>query len=318
MMSAIGASATLAERIKGILAAVKPLAAEYYQVTGKPLGVTGEVAEYVASTVMGLELAPPRTTGYDAVRHTPAGPERIQIKGRAYDPAGNRSQRIGQIKPSGPCDTVMLVLLHNATLDPVEIWEAPFPAVVARLAEPGSISRNERGALAVSDFKRLGRQVWPAHETFLYFAYGSNMDIQQMKERCPDAEIVGSGHLPGYALCFPRMSMKRKCGVSSVEPFAGGEVWGVVYRLTAADLALLDRNEGYQSGRDRHLNSYTRLPVTVTMNGVATEMQTYFAEPQSGKFLPSAAYLQHLRDGARHHRLPDSYLALLDGLEAIA
>lgn len=318
MMCSTGASATLAERIKGILAAVKPLAAEYYQVTGKPLGVTGEVAEYVASTVMGLELAPPRTTGYDAIRHTPVGPERIQIKGRAYDPAENRSQRIGQIKSSGPCDSVMLVLLHNATLDPVEIWEAPFATVVARLAEPGSISRNERGALAVSDFKRLGRQVWPARETFLYFAYGSNMDIQQIKERCADAEIVGSGHLPGYALCFPRMSVKRKCGVSSVEPFAGGEVWGVVYRLTATDLALLDRNEGYQSGRDRHLNSYTRLPVTVTMNGVATEMQTYFAEPQSGTFLPSAAYLQHLRDGARHHGLPDSYLALLDALDAIS
>ncbi|TPJ90624.1 gamma-glutamylcyclotransferase [Mesorhizobium sp. B2-5-13] len=318
MMSAIGASATLAERIKGILAAVKPLAAEYYQVAGKPLGVTGEVTEYVASTVMGLELAPPRTTGYDAVRHTPAGPERIQIKGRAYDPAGNRSQRIGQIKPSGPCDTVMLVLLHNATLDPVEIWEAPFPAVVARLAEPGSISRNERGALAVSDFKRLGRQVCQRTKHSSISPTAQTWTFSKMKERCPDAEIVGSGHLPGYALCFPRMSMKRKCAVSSVEPFAGGEVWGVVYRLTAADLALLDRNEGYQSGRDRHLNSYTRLPVTVTMNGVATEMQTYFAEPQSGKFLPSAAYLQHLRDGARHHRLPDSYLALLHGLEAIA
>ncbi len=155
----------VSERVKAILAAVKPLAADYYQLTGKPLGVTGEVAEYVAATVLGLELSPPRTTGFDAIRQTPDGPERIQIKGRAYDPAGKRSQRIGQIKPAGPCDTVMLVLLHNATLDPVEIWEAPFPAVVARLAEPGSIARNERGALAVSDFKRLGRRVWPASET---------------------------------------------------------------------------------------------------------------------------------------------------------
>lgn len=47
------------DRLKAILAAVKPLAAEYYQLTGNPLGVTGEVAEYVAATVMGLELAPP-------------------------------------------------------------------------------------------------------------------------------------------------------------------------------------------------------------------------------------------------------------------
>ena len=51
-------------RVREILAAVKPLAAEYYQLTGKPLGVTGEVAEYVAAEILGLELVPPRTRGY--------------------------------------------------------------------------------------------------------------------------------------------------------------------------------------------------------------------------------------------------------------
>lgn len=50
----------------------------------------------------------------------------------------------------------MLVLLHSATLDPVEIWEAPFPDVVARLAEPGSISRNERDALVVVRLQASG------------------------------------------------------------------------------------------------------------------------------------------------------------------
>lgn len=72
-----------AARVRYILGAVKPLAAEYYRLTGKPLGVTGEVAEYVASSVLGLELAPPRTKGYDAIRRGPDGEERIQIKGRA-------------------------------------------------------------------------------------------------------------------------------------------------------------------------------------------------------------------------------------------
>ena len=71
-------------RVREILAAVKPLAAEYYQLTNKPLGVTGEVAECVAAELLGLELAPPRTPGYDATRHTDKGPQRIQIKGRAY------------------------------------------------------------------------------------------------------------------------------------------------------------------------------------------------------------------------------------------
>ncbi len=34
--------------VKEILAAVKPLAIEFYALTGKPLGVTGEMAEYIA------------------------------------------------------------------------------------------------------------------------------------------------------------------------------------------------------------------------------------------------------------------------------
>lgn len=48
-----------ARRVREKLAAIKPLAAEYYRLTGKPLGATGEVAEYVAAE-LGLEFAPPR------------------------------------------------------------------------------------------------------------------------------------------------------------------------------------------------------------------------------------------------------------------
>lgn len=143
-------------RIQEILAAVKPLAAEYYRLTGKPLGVTGEVAEYVAATTLGLTLTPARTVGYDALR----GNERIQIKGRAYGKDAKPGQRISRIKRDAPCDTVLLVLLDNATLEPREMWEAPYPEVCECLARPGSKAR-ARGALSVNAFKRLSRRVWP-------------------------------------------------------------------------------------------------------------------------------------------------------------
>jgi hypothetical protein len=143
-------------RVREILAAVKPLAAEFYQLTGKPLGVTGEVAEYIAAEFLGLTLAPARTVGYDALR----GSERIQIKGRAYGENAKPGQRMSRIKADAPCDTVLLVLLDNATMEPLEMWEAPFAAVANSLARPGSKAR-ERGALGVSDFKRLARRVWP-------------------------------------------------------------------------------------------------------------------------------------------------------------
>src|SRR4029453_14465376 len=84
-----------AMRIKEILAAVKPLAAEYYRLTGKPLGVTGEVAEYIAAETLKLVLVPPRTPGHDAIRRTSNGNERIQIKGRALGDNSKASQRLG-------------------------------------------------------------------------------------------------------------------------------------------------------------------------------------------------------------------------------
>ena len=108
-----------------------------------------------------LTLAPPRTEGYDATRNTPNGLERIQIKGRAFGEASKQSQRLGRIKSGATCDKVLLVLLDNASLEPREMWEASYKDIVARLAEPGSNARNQRGALSVHDFKRVASQIWP-------------------------------------------------------------------------------------------------------------------------------------------------------------
>ncbi|MDP1753413.1 MAG: hypothetical protein Q8L22_28515 [Reyranella sp.] len=148
------------KRVREILRDVKRLAAEYYQLTGKPLGVTGEVAEYNAANLLKLELAPPRTAGYDAIRRTKEGIQRIQIKGRAYGNLATPNQRMGAIEKGAACDSVLLVLMDNKTLDPREIWEAPMAAVDQRLLKPGSKAR-DRGALGVPEFKRLAKRVWP-------------------------------------------------------------------------------------------------------------------------------------------------------------
>lgn len=149
------------KRVKEILAAVKPLAAEYYRLTNKPLGVTGEIAEFIAAELLGLTLAPARTSGYDALR----GTERIQIKGRAFGKDAKPGQRISRIKIDACCDTVLLVLLDNATLEPREMWEAPFDEVAKCLLLPGSKAR-DRGTLGVRAFKRIAHKVWqdvPTH-----------------------------------------------------------------------------------------------------------------------------------------------------------
>ena len=36
-----------------------------------------------------------------------------------------------------------------------------------------------------------------------YFAYGSNLNFEQMAYRCPEATVVGTAKLDGYEIGFP-------------------------------------------------------------------------------------------------------------------
>ena len=148
------------ERLFELLAEAKELAREYYELTDKPLGVTAEIAEYEAARLLNLELAPARMPGYDATRSTPEGDRHLQIKGRCILPGSKPGQRLGSINLEKPWDAVLLVLLDER-FDPTEIYEADRSAVAAALSAPGSKARNERGQMAVSQFKSIGRKVWP-------------------------------------------------------------------------------------------------------------------------------------------------------------
>jgi hypothetical protein len=50
----------------------------------------------------------------------------------------------------------------------------------------------------------------------LYFVYGSNLDAEQMKRRCPDSKVLVSGCLRGYRLDFTKYSTKWVGGVADV------------------------------------------------------------------------------------------------------
>ncbi len=126
---------------------VKTIAKEYHQLTGRPLGITGEVAEYEAARLLNLELSKVRQAGYDAT--TISGDKKIQIKGRVLFEASKPGQRIGRIRLDHEWDSVMLVIL-DADFSPVEIYEAPRSKVEQVLTPPGSRARNERGALGIS------------------------------------------------------------------------------------------------------------------------------------------------------------------------
>lgn len=140
----------------------RELAVRYRALTGRPIGITGEVAEFEAARLLGLKLATARQAGYDALRETPHRTERLQIKGRCIL-TKNPGQRLGRIDLDKEWDAVLLVLLDE-NLQPTAIYEADRAAVEAALLVPGSKARNERGALGVSKFRSIGVQIWPTQD----------------------------------------------------------------------------------------------------------------------------------------------------------
>ena len=147
-----------------LLASAKVLAQQYRALTGKPLGITGEVAEYEASRILGVELTPARQAGYDAVETINGVIRRLQIKGRCLLKDCKPGQRLGSIDVKKDFDAVLLVLLDE-NFNATSIYEADREDVLKALSEPGSISRNERGALGVSKFKSIARLRWQRSTT---------------------------------------------------------------------------------------------------------------------------------------------------------
>jgi hypothetical protein len=143
--------------IRELLRKAKSLAKQYRQLTRKPLGITGEVGEVVAAKLLHLQLTDARNPGYDAI-----GPDgrKIQIKSRCLPPSAKPGQRMGKVKFDHVFDTVMLVLMDE-NYEPLEIFEARRDDVEKALREPGSISRNIRGALGLNKFKSIGIRAWP-------------------------------------------------------------------------------------------------------------------------------------------------------------
>ncbi|MCD8196101.1 MAG: gamma-glutamylcyclotransferase [Lachnospiraceae bacterium] len=72
-----------------------------------------------------------------------------------------------------------------------------------------------------------------------YIAYGSNLSVEQMKVRTPDAKIVGTGILYGWRLLFKVHA--------TVEPCEGKNTPVLVWEISERDEERLDRYEGYPS-----------------------------------------------------------------------
>ncbi len=127
-----------------------------------------------------------------------------------------------------------------------------------------------------------------------YFAYGSNLNQKQMKERCPDSKPLFTAVLPNYKLVFVGWSRQWRGGVASIKSFRGERVRGAIYEVTEACLQRLDR---YESG-------YNRLKVTVVgEDDEHIEAVTYVKSGRLEDATPSKEYLAIIQQGLRDWRL---------------
>jgi gamma-glutamylcyclotransferase (GGCT)/AIG2-like uncharacterized protein YtfP len=150
----------------------------------------------------------------------------------------------------------------------------------------------------------------------LTFAYGSNMDWNQMRQRCPSSRFVGIAVLRDHRLAFTRKSVNRDCGVADVVAEDGAHVWGVVFEIADLDVGKLDASEGFRPERDQ--NSYYRHECMVFLDGEDQRPLTvsaYFGNPQPNSPLPNVAYKSLILAGARYWHLPEEYIRELEQIE---
>lgn len=75
-----------------------------------------------------------------------------------------------------------------------------------------------------------------------YIAYGSNLNVKQMKMRCPGATILGTAKLKDYELLFKG---SKTGSYLTIEKKEGSTVPVVIWEVTESDEKSLDRYEGY-------------------------------------------------------------------------
>ena len=75
-----------------------------------------------------------------------------------------------------------------------------------------------------------------------YLAYGSNLNVKQMRFRCPTARIVGTAIIKDYELLFKG---SKSGSYLTLEPKVGAKVPVAVWAVEKSDEAALDRYEGF-------------------------------------------------------------------------
>lgn len=128
------------EKLERVLKRAQKAAIEYYELTGKPLGITGEIGECLAAKCLNLELTAARSAGHDAIEKK--GRKLIQIKTRKLAGTNTRKTgRVGAIKFDHKWHTAILVLLDDR-FELMAMYEATRAALKKELSNGRSNNLN--------------------------------------------------------------------------------------------------------------------------------------------------------------------------------
>ncbi len=126
----------------------------------------------------------------------------------------------------------------------------------------------------------------------LYVAYGSNLNMEQMRGRCPTAQFVGVGMLKDYELQFKGSLHGAH---ATIEPKEGASVPVGVWMIQKKDEGRLDMYEGY---RPKDYCYYDKERISVKMNnGKTVSGMVYVMDKQRDFGIPSKSYYDLVRQG---------------------
>lgn len=126
-----------------------------------------------------------------------------------------------------------------------------------------------------------------------YIAYGSNLNVPQMRRRCPHATILGTANLEGFELLFKG---SRTGSYLTIEECQGGMVPVVIWQVTESDEAALDRYEGFPS-------FYYKKEIKVRCKGIRTGRRrtvaafVYIMHEERPIGVPSDSYMRTCLEG---------------------
>jgi gamma-glutamylcyclotransferase len=144
-----------------------------------------------------------------------------------------------------------------------------------------------------------------------YFAYGSNLLVDQKEQRTRSIRSAVRCRLPAYRFAFNKRPGSDDGAYANIVPDTSASVWGVAYLCDEAAIIALDSYEGVSDGHYRHEDVQV-----VTDAGDVLQALTYVAGDDfvCEQRRPRGDYLDRILVGARHHGLPEDYIEVLETL----